>query len=378
VYGNYDGTIYSPHLYLLVIAPPASGKGKMNLSLNFVEKIHDKIKQDSQVRIDEYSKKKNQPEKIPELDVKLVPGNLSSSRIYSHLANSNHGLIILESEADTISNMLKQEWGNFSDVLRKVFHHEKISISRETDNRFVEINSPRLALILSGTKNQIQPLIQSHENGLFSRFMYYYFEEGTKWRNITPSGGSKGHSSLFKESGESIFQMYGNLASLDCPIEFHLTGTQWEQLNTLMKKANDDIFMETGNYEFLSSVKRHAVMLYRIAMTLSTIRLHETVHISNTLTCGDIDFEIALNIIKTLLEHALYVSELFQKEALGLSIHELSVIAALPKEFKRKEAIKIGTKLQIPERTMDYNLNKWVKKNVLKKKKPGEYKKLIG
>lgn len=43
VHGIYDGNLYSPNLYLLVVAPAASGKGVMNKSKVLIEKIHQYI-----------------------------------------------------------------------------------------------------------------------------------------------------------------------------------------------------------------------------------------------------------------------------------------------------------------------------------------------
>jgi hypothetical protein len=69
--------------------------------------------------------------------------------------------LIFENEADALSNMLKQDYGNFSDILRNSFQHETVSISRASDDRYFEIKSPQLSIVLSGTPNQVMPLIQS-------------------------------------------------------------------------------------------------------------------------------------------------------------------------------------------------------------------------
>ena len=100
------------------------------------------------------------------------------------LGSSEHGLLIMESEADTLSNMLNNDWSNYSDVLRKAFHHEPISISRKIEKIFEEINQPKLSMVISGTPNQLQPLIKSKDNGLFSRFIVYSFDEIAEFKNV--------------------------------------------------------------------------------------------------------------------------------------------------------------------------------------------------
>ena len=63
--------------------------------------------------------------------------------------------IICETEADTLGVVFKNEWGSYSDLLRKGFHHEKVSLSRKTNNEFVDINHPRISVALTGTPNLV-------------------------------------------------------------------------------------------------------------------------------------------------------------------------------------------------------------------------------
>ncbi|NYJ26616.1 DUF3987 domain-containing protein [Allomuricauda sp. ARW1Y1] len=375
--GVYDDKKYFSNLYLLILAPPASGKGRMNIAALLAERIHAKIKSDSQAAIDKYkSENKGNLKGCPKLDVKIVPGNVSSAKLYTHLKVSKNGIVMIESEADSISAMLKQEWGDFSDVLRKAYHHEKISLSRETDDKFIEVFNPKLSLVLSGTKNQLKPLLQSHENGLFSRFLYYYFNDGTEWKDVAPrKEDSIDRMQTFQQIGDSIYDLYQTLITNNRTISFELTNKQWDELNSTLGYANY-LLNKNGKISFLSSVKRHGLMLFRLAMILSTLRKHKTVFNSEKLVCEDVDFQIAKNIVKTLLDHALTVFELFENKALGLTIKDYSTLANLPYQFERGQAIAIGRDLDIPERTMDYFLNRMLNKKVLIRIKPGFYRKI--
>jgi hypothetical protein len=375
VSGEYDGKKYFSNLYLLIIAPPASGKGRMNIAALLAERIHEKIKADSQAMIDICkSEKKNSSVSCPKLSIKIVPGNVSSAKIYTHLKNSKHGIIMIESEADSISAMLKQEWGDFSDVLRKAFHHEKVSLSREVDDKYIEIPNPKLSLVLSGTENQLKPLLQSQENGLFSRFLFYHFNEGSSWKEIGPSIDGVDKNQLFMQIGDSVFDLYQNLVMNGKPILFEFTIAQWNELNTTLGHANA-LFIANGKLSFLSCVKRHGLMLFRLAMIISVIRNHKTVYNSDSLICEDADFQIAKSIVKTLLDHALTVLELFEQKALGLTIKEYSILSKLPYEFGRAAAISIGNGMEVPLRTMDHFLKRMLDKEVLIKPKTGLYRK---
>ena len=75
--------------------------------------------------------------------------------------------IFCETEADTMGNVLKQDWGSYSDLLRKAFHHEPVSYSRKTNKEWIELKMPRLSVALAGTPGQVEGLIKSAEDVLF-------------------------------------------------------------------------------------------------------------------------------------------------------------------------------------------------------------------
>jgi hypothetical protein len=83
-----------------------------------------------------------------------------------HLQNNDGQGIICETEADTMSGAKKQDWGDYSPALQAAFHHEKITLTRKTNNEYIEFNEPRLAVALSGTPAQAPKLIASAEDGL--------------------------------------------------------------------------------------------------------------------------------------------------------------------------------------------------------------------
>ena len=128
----------------------------------------------------------------PEFITFFIQGNTSSAMIYKHLQFSEGSGCLSETETDTLTNALKQEWGGFSDVLRKAFHHETISLSRRTDLEYTKIEEPKFSLSITATPDQVKSILSSTQNGLASRFMFYSFNTPPKWRttftqNITQS-----------------------------------------------------------------------------------------------------------------------------------------------------------------------------------------------
>lgn len=377
--GTYDGDIVYPNLYTLIIAPPASGKGVMNYSRILIEKIHNTILEDSRTEKSECeeSKKKGKNKDsrqgvCPNIQVKIVPANISTSELYSFLGNSNHGLLIMESEADTLSNMMNNDWSNYSDVLRKCFHHEPLSIARKVEDLYEEISSPKLSMVISGTPGQLKPFLKSRENGLFSRFIIYSFDELAEFKNVFELK-AKNNDLIFKKIAGEIFELYGKLSSLDKPIMFEFTEIQSKRFIKTMDFIWKDI-VELHTAAFLSNLNRHALMMFRIAMILTILRNKESISDQETIVCGNRDFLISLKLMQTILRHSQYVFD--SMETGLLSTQDEDILDELPIIFMRNQVVAIGNDKGIPTRTIDDKLVQWQSKKIIKKQSKGVYKKL--
>ncbi|MBX2948800.1 MAG: DUF3987 domain-containing protein [Crocinitomicaceae bacterium] len=375
-YGN--GMVYS-HLFVIIIAPPASGKGVMNNSRLLIDRIHKRVVEGSkeEQRKCENAKKENRDRKsnyepCPDMAIKILPANISISEMYSFLDRSKHGLLIMESEADTMNNMLKNDWGNYSDVLRKVFQHEPISMSRKMEKIFIEIDKPKLAMVMSGTPDQLQPLIKSQENGLFSRLMIYSFDEVSDFNDVF-APKSRGIQDIFQSTGDKIFDMYGKLANLEKQIEFRFDENQQRRFLERFSDIKTDI-IENHSQAFLSNMHRHGLIMFRVSMILTVLRNIDNLENQTELVCSNRDYVCALYITLRCLRHSLYTFNTIDNNF--LSILDREILDDLPNEFTRKEAIEIAEKYNMPMRTLDDKLVQWQKKKFIKVIKRGVYKKL--
>ncbi len=377
VYGIYGGKKVYANMYIMIIAPPASGKGSINYSIGLIEEIHNKVLNESLKIAEECKNNKEKDDgDCPGLKIKIIPGNISSSQIYSSLADSHYGSIIIESEADTITNAIKQDWGNFSDVLRKTFHHETISISRKKDNFYLEIKEPKLSMVLSGTPDQIKPLVQSKENGLFSRFLFFYFNESGGWNNVFDV--KQDLTVEFRRVGKDITcPLYAMLFQNINEIEFNYSESQISGFNRLMSRITEAVIEKHAD-GFVSNVRRHGLILFRISMVLTVIRNYSdgTLDINEPIISNDIDFEIACSITENLLRHALQIYNDISETL--LSQEDDTLLFALKETFTRKEAIKIADGIGMSERTMDDKLKQWRRKKAIRKIKHGVYKRVLG
>ncbi len=378
LHGIYDGKTVYPNLYVMVIAPPASGKGVMTFALEVLQPIHEQVfnasLNDLQDCEDAKKSKKNKNDDCPPLEMKIIPGNISAAEMYPTIKHAHFGGVIIESEADTLSLMLNQDWGNFSDVLRKAFHHERISISRKIDRLHLDIPEPQLSLVLSGTPNQLQPLVKTQENGLFSRMMFYYFKESAGWKSPFLKE-SKNIKDVFQALGNQIYEIYGALGLKTNMIEFQFTREQEERFNGEMENIHSIVLKEYPE-AFSSTVKRHGLIFFRLGMIFSALRYGKELKKLEVIICSETDFEIALTLVKQLLYHAEAVT---QDINLGfLSENDDQFLFNLKETFTRKEAIDLGKSHEMSERSVDEKLKKWRFSNILKKLSHGKYKRMIG
>ena len=373
VYCIYDRKKIYPNLNLFIIAPPASGKGVMNWAKTLIDPIHEKIMSDSIAKIENPSTELSGK---AEFQIKILPGNVSSARVYHHLKNAHDSLLIFESEADSLSNMLKQDWGDFSDVMRKAFHHETISISRATNNICFEIKNPKLSMVLSGTPNQLKPLIASKGNGLFSRFMFYYFNDVSRWKDVSPEAGFVNLEKAFEEHSELVYEVYGKLHLKEDAVRVIFTSEQWNKFQRTMSLATDT-FIDNQKHEFISVVKRFGIIAMRIAMILTIYRNVKLINSAiQEIQCSDDDINKAIDITKIMIEHSLYVFDLFTKDAIYIPMKERILLNQLPIQFSRGEGVVIAQNAAVAERTYADILKRWVAKGVLSKESHGIYKKI--
>ena len=375
IYGIYDGDRVYPQLYGVIVAPAASGKGVMNYSRIIIEKIHKKIFQESLIefRENQKSSRKSGNFESTEMRVKILPANISTSEMYSYLGSSNHGLIIIESEADTMSNMLKNDWSNYSDVLRKAFHHEPVSISRKMDKVFENIDEPKLAMLVSGTPDQLQPLIKSKENGLFSRFIVYNFDEISPFKNVFDRN-KRNNKVAFENFGEMIYDTYERLVKIESLIEFSFTENQESKFIELIKPIRNDI-IENHAEGFISNVHRHGLIFYRLAMILAIIRNLDNIHVNRNLVCSNVDFMLAYHLMTTLLRHSQFTYNTIDNG--DLSIQDEELLDKMNDVFSREKLINEGKKMNIPIRTIDDKISQWKRKRIIKKIDRSSYKKII-
>jgi hypothetical protein len=392
VQGIYDQERVFPHLFSFIIAPAASGKGVLKNAKRLGDKIHKRFTEESKAERKDYenelieykaqlSKRKKDdpiPEKPEEPKRKMLffPADTSQAMMMQMLNNNNSRGIICETEADTMSGTNKQDWGNYSPIMRGAFQHETISAARKTNNEVIEVECPQLAITLSGTPAQVPKLIASAEDGLFSRFIFYAFKNEIIWRDPSPRPGGIVYNDHFEALSKNVMEMYDFFEN--SPTNIYLTQKQWDKLNNAFHDKLMNVVIFTS-VDAASIVYRLGLILFRICMIFTSLRKFENGDCTKDVTCTDDDFEAALILSDVYLQHSLLMFNNLeeQKEAKEYKMpnNKRKLLEQLPQDFQRKEAVAIGKKLGLSERSVDDFLNNSVPM-LLEKPKTGHYRKV--
>jgi hypothetical protein len=376
VNGLYDGMTVFSNLYLFITSRASAGKGRVAPIRFLVESIHKELVEQGKLmrrqfenEMAEYRHNKDEnAEKPVKPPVKLlfIPANSSSTGVFQLLFENEGRGLIFETEGDTLSQILKSDYGNYSDGFRKAFHHEKISYYRRTDREHCEIDFPCLSAVLTGTPGQIAGLIPNAENGLFSRFIFYYMNIIPEWRNVFLANNLKGLIQYYTNLGKVFHDFYTKL-KYGPDLEFILTPAQQDTFNEFFHSIQET-YLGIYGVEYLASIRRLGLIAFRLAMILSTLRLMEKDNLKgNVIECSDEDLQTVLSIIKVLVKHSCKVfSELPEEvKVVPRKSRKEKFFEALPKEFNHKKMVEISNNIDIPEKTANRFLTELKNSGVL-------------
>ncbi len=382
VHGVYDERITYPNLYLFVVAEAGIGKGALTLCRELVSPINIELR--DIVKRQKENLENNKDVNIPMLTL-IIPANSSASAFIKTLAENNGRGLMFETEGDTLSQTLKTDYGNFSDVLRNAFHHDPVSINRRKDREFLEVEHPKLSVALAGTPEQVRNLIPNSENGLFSRFMFYNMKFERSIRNvfaITDPKSSK--TEVFRGFGRHYKELWGRLYREAETYEISIPPLLQATFIDQYKRLNDDGCVILGN-KMQAVVRRNGLIAFRIMMVLTVIRhLTEGVYSptqmgeSLRLECCEEDFSTALSIAETLLYHSAYVLRKLDRDnkTSSLSDRQQRLYDALPDNFTTKEYDEVAKQMGFVDRTCERWRATFIASNLLIRNAHGHYEKV--
>jgi hypothetical protein len=388
IYGVYAEREVFANLFLFVTAQASAGKGRLTLCRKLVEPIHKALREQNRAEFEIYQRELTEyaaakGDKVnmekpqePTLKMLVIPANNSATGLFQILNDNKGKGLIFETEGDTLAQTFKSEHGNYSDGFRKAFHHETITYNRRKDREFVEIDMPRLSALLSGTPKQVSALIPNAENGLFSRFIFYFMNIRYEWKDVFAGESGQTLDHYFDHLGDQFHELYKCLLSQVKPMRFCLTISQQKQFNSYFEQTQIQ-YIELCGEDYIGTVRRLGLITFRIAMILTALRIMDNGELRSPLVCSDTDFNIAMEIVKVLVQHAAHVFQQLPTDTAAKvqPNQKQQFLNMLPVEFDRQTYLSVADKLKIPAKTAEKQIARFAKTGLINHYAQNQYRK---
>ena len=196
------------------------------------------------------------------------------------------------------------------------------------------------------------------------------------WKDVFAGDDSQTLDDYFRHLGNQFFDFYKVLQYQSEPLRFCLTATQQQAFNAYFSQAQNQYLYLCG-VDYLATVRRLGLITFRIAMILTTLRIMETGHVASPLICTDTDFNTALELVKILIQHAASVYNALPAETATpkQSNQKQQFLEALPPEFSRRDYLTAAQNLNIPDKTAERHIAKFVQSGLLNHFAHDKYKK---
>lgn len=385
----YKKLLYSPHFYLAVPAAAGTGKGVMALSsvlLDPTQELYDqqrrtqkKAYEQALLEWDQEQQQARREKRMPDIEHKpeeprpqylKISATTSKSRLIQSLAAAGEiGCCMTSTEINTMVSSLGQDYGNYEDILCKAAHHEEVSSSYKVDGDPIVVPRPHLALNIAGTQEQFHNFFRSLEVGLYSRFAIYTRQQNLRWESCAPVEGQTDQYHYFRELGKELRQMHEGL--LLSPTLITFSPAQWKYHTDLFSQLLNRALAE-GSGSASSIILRSGLLGMRLAAILTVFRKWEDYRYAKEYGCTDEDFETAMSLVQTLIEHSLLLStSLPETSRPPVSLRRFhrteDVLNALPKCFTYTELIQAVLNAGASESTGKRILKKAIDTQLIKK-----------
>jgi hypothetical protein len=196
-----------------------------------------------------------------------------------------------------------------------------------------------------------------------------------KWINVFACGENESLDHRFNRFGDVFFDFYNAVKQYE-NIRFSLSNSQQTLFNNYFEQVQQQYWELLGN-DYVGTIRRLGLTTFRVAMVLTVLRIMDTGSISSTIVCSDTDFQIAMEKVKVLLQHAAFVFRQLPQAATPTqnSNPKMALFRALPAQFDRAKYIEVAAQFQIPESTADKQIARFLNAGLLTRQTHGSYTK---
>ncbi len=359
----YGGRWHTPALFTLAIGTAGVGKGAAVHARRLVDLIDERLRQETRHALEVWERDaaiaregKEPPPPRPAERFLIVAESASELAITKRLGENSDGLVLFSSEADALSTVLGQEWGRWSHLLRKAYHHE--AVRRDTKNEgLLVVERPVLAVALTGTPAQLWRLVEGGvEDGLFSRFLITRLRGDNHWVSQRPTPRDRKLQEAVERGAREVYARWETLRRRERPLAFELTSEQWDRLDAtfgaIFEQVVEHVEAGAAPDALAAVVKRAALACVRIACVLSL--LHREPDVLDRAAALEADvraFEAALELAVAFCKASLAIASRALAEELERELRadpKLRVLTQLPEEFSAADFDAVAG---VPERT---------------------------
>lgn len=398
IYGIYGEKRVTADLYLILSAPSGARKGIIDACRQLLMPIEYDLMRENERAQDDYQREMAnynargkaammKPEEPRRLTL-FMSANTSATSLYEDMADNHDGGTIFETEADTMTQAMKQDYGNYSEGLRKAFHGERITYSRRKEHEHVCLEHPHLAILMTCTPLQIARLLPADEveNGLANRFLYYCLKGGHGWRNPFVTC-EQPLEARFYEVGKCFRELHAQLCRLDSrQLQVVLSDDQQQRFNSYFSPLLEE---QTGLHgeQLDAFIYRMGLSAFRMMMVFTVLRCYERTPMirpeEQALVCSDRDFDTVMTIVDCLVNHTAHVytnllpHAAYESPAVAaMSPQAKTLYMALGDVFTTQQAFDKARELNIPQRTAERYLGDYVRRKASRRINTGHYEKV--
>ncbi|MBR1574941.1 MAG: DUF3987 domain-containing protein, partial [Bacteroidales bacterium] len=182
--------------------------------------------------------------------------------------------------------------------------------------------------------------------------------------------------------GAEFFDFYTELKNAK-DIVFTFTEEQQDKFNAVFEELQYETVLRC-NVDIVSSVRRLGLVTFRIAMIFSALRIMEDGVFEQALTCREDDYENALHVARTLLEHIIgvyntlpHISTPIKAPADARTFSKQKFWSDLPPQFDTQTFLQTASALAIAPKTAEKYITAWCKSGQLVRVAQGKYSKSI-
>ncbi len=417
VVGEYNMDDWYPMMYFFVMADAGMGKGSLKYCRQLVAPIHAELLEISERQMNDYKAMAKEMKhgkggddsgassvlgEEPHRKTLFIPTNSSAAAVIQQLDDNGGIGLIFDTECDTLSAILKSDYGDYSTIIRKSYHHEPIDLNRRKDDEYRVIETPKLAICLSGTPGQLYTLTPQAEDGTFSRITCYHVPFKMEFRNVLAEQGLRANSTngaggslreKFFQLGKKYKQMYdaffrGGSYRVVIPQQF------CNEFNEHFRAMNQ-VTVEDISHDMQSVVRRLAFSMFRVMMVLTAIRFMDEQPNPSAfakkdgspiiLTCWREDFDTAMAMADVLIYHTVYCYAHLPKSKVTTDGNGRIVTKkdkmnrlynALPDTFDKPMYADAAHKMEYPLSTASKWLNAFIAEGRLERKGQNSYAKV--